>query len=142
MKNPYLSFFDYAVSQYGKVTLGYDLNMMARDSMGGYMTVNRRHSYRMDRERLWEAQKGICGWCQRECIRDGNGGKTNEFTVDHLIPLAFGGTNHWRNLIGSCHRCNKNRNKFWDKVKIVILEKPSEPITWAEWLGISEIYEY
>jgi hypothetical protein len=32
-------------------------------------------------------------------------------TVEHLVPLANGGTNDWNNLVAACSTCNKIRNQ-------------------------------
>ena len=52
-------------------------------------------AYRAAKKRL----NGLpCHWCGR--VSD---------TVDHLIPVAAGGTNSAENLVPACKRCNSRR---------------------------------
>jgi hypothetical protein len=44
-----------------------------------------------------------CVWCG-STIEDGN-----PLTLDHLVPQSKGGSNHERNLVTSCRRCNSSR---------------------------------
>lgn len=46
----------------------------------------------------WKRQRRACWACPRPAD-----------TVDHLVPLARGGTNHEGNLAGACRRCNGAR---------------------------------
>jgi 5-methylcytosine-specific restriction endonuclease McrA len=105
----------------GDVILGYNDGMMDREFHSGddQINVKRKPSYKADRQRLWTGQKGICHWCGKECVFNGTGGENNLFTVDHIIPLSANGTNHWRNLIGSCSACNNGRNKKWEFVRLI-----------------------
>lgn len=41
-----------------------------------------------------------CAWCNRI---------TQDPTIDHLIPLSHGGSNHPSNLVTSCRTCNATR---------------------------------
>jgi 5-methylcytosine-specific restriction protein A len=36
---------------------------------------------------------------------------TQDLTVEHLIPLSFGGTNDLANLVLACETCNQNKGK-------------------------------
>ena len=42
--------------------------------------------------------KGRCAYC---------GVKTKKMTVDHILPIALGGTYHTNNLYPSCSACNR-----------------------------------
>lgn len=78
-------------------------------------------NHRNTKKRLWISQKGKCKWCGQFCMYHCNGGVPTEFTVDHVVPLSHGGTNHWMNVVGSCHRCNNKRNRRWEKLERVEL---------------------
>lgn len=54
-----------------------------------------------DIQRQYEAQKGRCWWCNCD-LDDG-------FHVDHLIPLARGGSNAPENIVISCPHCNQSK---------------------------------
>lgn len=54
-----------------------------------------------DVARQLQRQQDKCWWCQRPC--------SSEYEVDHLIPLARGGTNGPENIVISCRPCNRKR---------------------------------
>jgi 5-methylcytosine-specific restriction endonuclease McrA len=54
---------------------------------------------------VWEACEGRCGYCGCEMTRD-NPYAPTAFQIDHVIPIAEGGTNDMANLRGACRRCN------------------------------------
>ena len=116
--------------RFGKIVLGYDYDLMrSYVTDAPYKFTGRKNKYRSHRLRLWEAQKGKCHWCNRDCVLDGSGGDSKQFTVDHLISIGVGGTNHWRNIVGSCFKCNKSRGNLWlKKYKLIELNKSSERI--------------
>ena len=52
-----------------------------------------------DRNRIYNKNKGRCAIC-------GEFVPCNDFTIDHIIPLAKGGTNELDNLQCACRTCN------------------------------------
>lgn len=59
---------------------------------------------RADRDRLrerWIRQRKACAYCDRPAT-----------TVDHVLPLVRGGTNHEGNLAPCCRRCNGSKAGF------------------------------
>jgi len=138
-----IDFYEHALEQFGKIILGYDLDLMqSYVTDAPYTTVRRKNKYRSHRLRLWEAQHGKCWWCKCDCVLEGSGGDVKQFTVDHIISISVGGTNHWRNLVGSCFKCNNKRGKLWEKKYYVReFKKPSERIVWSDWMEVSFIYE-
>ncbi len=55
---------------------------------------------RIDRFGLWKRDRGLCGICGRAIPRD-------ESSIDHIIPLARGGTHTWNNVQLAHLRCNQ-----------------------------------
>ena len=55
----------------------------------------------LDVQRQYEAQKGICYYCK--CQVD------DSYQVDHVIPLARGGSNGPENLVIACANCNQSK---------------------------------
>ena len=53
-----------------------------------------------DIEKMKSAQGGLCRWCRQPYGR---------FHVDHVIPIARGGSSDPSNLVLSCSRCNQRR---------------------------------
>lgn len=58
----------------------------------GLTTTQRKHL-----RDQWRRQRRVCAYCQ----------KAPATQVDHVIPLALGGTNHIGNLAPSCGPCNR-----------------------------------
>lgn len=49
-----------------------------------------------------------CLYCGRQFSIDD--WKGTELTQDHIVPVKFGGKNHWGNLATACLGCNKARS--------------------------------
>lgn len=56
---------------------------------------------RDDVRRQYETQQGRCWWCSTTL--------NNIYDVDHLIPLARGGSNAAENIVCACVSCNRSR---------------------------------
>jgi len=52
------------------------------------------------------AQRCLCYWCQQPLTLSGEG----VYHVDHIIPLARGGTNAASNICCACPACNRSKN--------------------------------
>lgn len=61
--------------------------------------VKRKQFSKEDRVIIYNKNKGRCAICGKFVPFD-------EFTIDHIIPLAKGGTNELRNLQCTCKTCN------------------------------------
>jgi hypothetical protein len=60
-----------------------------------------------------------CFWCDEKLIA---------IDKDHIIPRKWGGGSGKSNLVKSCPRCNRSKNKnFWAKNKEGIVEKYKIP---------------
>jgi 5-methylcytosine-specific restriction endonuclease McrA len=67
---------------------------------------------------LWRTQQRACTYCARPCE-----------TIDHVIPLARGGTNYEGNLAPACGSCNSSKGaRFiseWQYISSVFSAQPS-----------------
>lgn len=43
------------------------------------------------------------------CLRDLHDSDPRDITLDHLVPVSAGGTNHESNLVTACRACNCSR---------------------------------
>lgn len=77
-------------------------------------TVSRKVFSQTTRNDIYERTKGRCALCGKFIRFD-------QFTVDHIIPLAKGGTNDIENLQCTCKQCNAmkqdlSEDEFLDKL--------------------------
>ncbi|MCA6430306.1 MAG: HNH endonuclease [Cytophagales bacterium] len=73
---------------------------MAQFGLEAY--IPRQHYTAMKRQ-LREKWSYECAYC-------GAKEKTKELTLDHVIPLAHGGTDDYNNLVPACSRCNLDKS--------------------------------
>lgn len=78
---------------------GFEIALGRRRCLAGSA---RKHRYRIGKaviQRLHVAQDGLCAYC---CAKLEPG----KYQVEHIIPLAAGGTNGAQNLCLACKPCN------------------------------------
>jgi 5-methylcytosine-specific restriction endonuclease McrA len=85
----------------------------------------------------WVKRKRLAVPCTRRnvLVRDnatcqycGKAVKTNEFTIDHVLPLCQGGKTEWLNVAVSCVRCNKQKGgRTPEQAGMPLLKQPNVP---------------
>jgi 5-methylcytosine-specific restriction endonuclease McrA len=54
--------------------------------------------------------------------------KSNNMTIDHIIPKNRGGEDTWDNLVAACGKCNTRKGDYLlDKIEMHLLKKPKKP---------------
>lgn len=86
---------------------GYLRNENGLDEYQSHTTVRRQIPTRL-REEIWFDSKGICLYCGTAMVRLA-ANSPDQFTIDHVIPLARGGDNQRSNLAPSCRSCNSRK---------------------------------
>jgi 5-methylcytosine-specific restriction protein A len=56
------------------------------------------------RNSIFEACNGVCSYCQGTVLY------TEPWDVDHIVPVARGGTNDRANLTLACATCNRKKH--------------------------------
>jgi hypothetical protein len=76
---------------------------------------------RLSRRSLYDRDDGICQYCGKHVDYD-------NFTIDHVIPRAKGGTTTWNNIVCSCKKCNfyKDSRSLRD-TGFKLIKKPEKP---------------
>ena len=64
---------------------------------------------RLLRQRVHERSGGRCHYC---------GIEKKLLTIDHVVPLAQGGTSYITNLVGACSKCNSAKGQLSAEVFI------------------------
>ena len=54
------------------------------------------------RVKVFTKSQGRCAYCGVEL-------EFNTYTVDHILPLAWGGSNQIENMVAACHPCNSQK---------------------------------
>jgi len=73
-------------------------------------------SYKSDKKRLLQIResfieyygKDICYYCGADISNTSD----ENYTVDHYIPKALGGSDEWDNLRPACYGCNSSKNSY------------------------------
>jgi len=71
------------------------------------------------------------------CMYCGSSYQTRALTRDHVIPLYYGGQNHWTNLVTACRACNARKGgRTPEEAHMPLLAVPYEP-NWTEYLVLT-----
>jgi 5-methylcytosine-specific restriction protein A len=64
----------------------------------------REKAQKLKKTQWWanQIQKGVCHYCQKKFA-------SKELTMDHVIPLARGGTSTEGNIVPACTDCNRQK---------------------------------
>lgn len=73
-----------------------------------------RFSRMKRRAKFYIAQNKKCLFCGKFCKFFGVGSEHTLFTLEHVVPLRFGGKNYG-NVVGACAKCNQKRATEIDK---------------------------
>lgn len=74
-----------------------------------------------NRLNVWRRDKGTCQYCGKKV-------KSQNFTVDHVIPRKQHGKTCWTNIVTCCHKCNNFKDCRTPKeAGMKLLKKPVAP---------------
>jgi 5-methylcytosine-specific restriction endonuclease McrA len=97
----------------------------------------------IDYRSLYALAEGSCAICQQPCSDpsvwsdwDGLTWMPKAPTVDHIIPLASGGTHTWGNVQLACAACNSAKGDRLDPRGMRNLHKNRQPIPSAEFVNL------
>ena len=85
----------------------------------GRITAARRYAHKLGAQGLhtmedvaaqYKRQKGRCYWGIRPECRDRKLRLPDDWHVDHVIPLALGGSDGPENIVIACRECNQSKN--------------------------------
>ncbi|MFT4032834.1 MAG: HNH endonuclease [Siphonobacter sp.] len=89
-------------------------------------TVIRLHKYvylpyrgvMLTRQNIFRRDANRCQYC----------GRTDELTLDHVIPKSRGGKSSWDNLTTACKRCNSRKGDFTpEEAGMPLHQRPFKP---------------
>lgn len=59
--------------------------------------------------KLYKRDKGICYICGKHLVLNDNYNRLDAPTIEHVIPIAQGGTHTWDNVRLACRNCNNHK---------------------------------
>jgi hypothetical protein len=80
---------------------------MAIESPHLFYVVRRKGLPQSLRNEIFERDGPDCAYCGTLLTKDG-------FTVDHIRPVAMGGSDDPENLTVACRPCNSSKGAAWD----------------------------
>ena len=108
--------------------------------------VPRKKAVKFSRQNVYVRDQGKCQYCGQRVPR-------TDFTYEHVIPRAQGGTTCWENVVVSCVPCNQRKGgrtpeqarmpllvrpvkpkKLPDLAHLSLSFKPGMPESWKTWL--------
>lgn len=85
-----------------------------------YNKIPERH-VKLSRRNLFRRDKNTCQYCKRKL-------KTEDITVDHILPRSQGGITSWTNCVVACLKCNiKKGSKTPQQANMQLIREPREP---------------
>jgi 5-methylcytosine-specific restriction enzyme A len=69
-----------------------------------YIAKERKKAQELKASQWWKniLGKGLCHYCGQKF-------KAAELTMDHVVPVARGGTSTKGNVVPACHKCNQEK---------------------------------
>ncbi|HEX7022044.1 MAG TPA: HNH endonuclease [Trueperaceae bacterium] len=78
-----------------------------------------RHRVAFNRKNVFRRDDHRCQYC---------GTKSNDLTLDHVVPRSRGGSTSWENVVACCRRCNaKKRDRTPEEAHMTLERKPYAP---------------
>ena len=77
-----------------------------------------RRRIKFNRKNVLRRDNFTCQYC---------GKVSYDLTIDHVIPLALGGTHRWENVVACCHDCNNRKaDRTPEEAKMTLRSRPKE----------------
>jgi 5-methylcytosine-specific restriction endonuclease McrA len=83
--------------------------------------VKRPHRQRVafNRKNLFRRDDHTCQYCRT---------RSNDLTLDHVLPRSRGGPTSWENVVACCRRCNAlKRDRTPDEAGMALMRRPVAP---------------
>ncbi len=83
--------------------------------------VKRPHRQRVafNRKNLFRRDDHTCQYCRL---------RSNDLTLDHVVPRSRGGPTSWENVVACCRRCNaQKRDRTPDEARMALTRRPVAP---------------
>lgn len=90
------------------------------------MITRPRPRVKLTRREVFRRDNYTCQYCGR---------RTNDLTIDHIIPRHLGGKHDWINVVAACPACNHRKGgRLLEEANMHPLHSASEPPTSAQYI--------
>ena len=84
-----------------------------------YRIKRPRPRVRLSRREVFARDGHVCVYC---------GERTQQLTLDHVVPRSTGGRSTWENLVLACMPCNVRKgNRLPDEARMPLIRQPRKP---------------
>jgi 5-methylcytosine-specific restriction endonuclease McrA len=84
-----------------------------------YVKRPQRQRVAFNRRNVFRRDDHSCQYCGR---------RSNDLTLDHVMPRSRGGPTSWKNVVACCRSCNaKKRDRTPDEAKMYLARQPYAP---------------
>jgi 5-methylcytosine-specific restriction endonuclease McrA len=91
-----------------------------------YVVRRPRPRVRLCKREILHRDEYRCQYCGR---------RTNQLTLDHVVPRHRGGRHSWENLVAACPQCNRRKGgRTLPEARMKLLRRPFEPRATAQFL--------
>ncbi len=91
-----------------------------------YVVQRPRPRVRLSKRELFRRDGYRCAYC---------GQRSQQLTIDHVIPRHRGGTHSWDNLVTACARCNRKKGGLTpEEAHLTLRYRPYEPPSSLDYL--------
>ena len=88
-----------------------------------------RQRVKFSRRNIFVRDRNTCQYCANKF-------RTQELTLDHVLPRSRGGLATWENIVLACQRCNRRKaNRTPEEAGLALLRAPFRP-RWTPILAI------
>jgi 5-methylcytosine-specific restriction endonuclease McrA len=85
----------------------------------GRMVRRPRPRVKLSKREVFRRDGHTCQYC---------GQRTQQLTIDHVVPRRHGGSHTWSNVVAACAPCNRRKGgKVPSKARMCLRRKPFEP---------------
>jgi 5-methylcytosine-specific restriction endonuclease McrA len=98
------------------------------------MVIRPRPRITLTRREIFRRDNNTCQYC---------GKRTQDLTIDHVIPRHLGGKHVWNNVVAACPRCNHLKGgRTLEEAHMVLLRQPKEPAPTARYIFGKHLEEF
>lgn len=98
------------------------MNVPAVVRLKHYVRIRRRSHVMFSRAAIYHRDHYQCQYCHKQF-------RSDDLTLDHVIPVSRGGPRTWENIVTACSKCNRKKNdRTPDEAGMRLKTTPKKPL--------------